>query len=180
MLLIHCFFVLFLFFFFLLPFSTHRYNHFLLRRIEKIATVLVKLKKKKQMDLQRVNAGGGGKEAIDVSGVFERTIASERRRLAKIDKSRHKVVQVKVKDNLYLIQRRRNYRKKVGIEEKRQEVVKRRTVIQKRHLRQRAKKRERESKRTRDLVQKKHEDALLLAGKKILYIVWLYLKKKKK
>ena len=125
------------------------------------------------MDLQRVNDGGGGKEAIDVSGVFERTIASERRRLAKIDKSRHKVVQVKVKDNLYLIQRRRNYRKKVGIEEKRQEVVKRRTVIQKRHLRQRAKKRERESKRTRDLVQKKHEDALLLAGKKILYIVWL-------
>ena len=152
----------------------------MLRRIEKIATVLVKLKKKKQMDLQRVNDGGGGKEAIDVSGVFERTIASERRRLAKIDKSRHKVVQVKVKDNLYLIQRRRNYRKKVGIEEKRQEVVKRRTVIQKRHLRQRAKKRERESKRTRDLVQKKHEDALLLAGKKILYIVWLYLKKKKK
>jgi hypothetical protein len=144
----------------------------LLRRIEKIATVLSHLDKKKQLDLrnttnQQQTRSTPQRETVNVSNVFERTVASERRRLAKIEKNREKVIQVKNKDNQILIKKRRSYQKKITIEKKRQEVVQRRVNIQKRHLKQRAKKRERESKRTRELVQKKHEDTLLLAAENL-------------
>lgn len=150
-----------------------RYNHYLLRRIEKVATVLSRLNDKKQKDLERINENWDSpnkrrsKKEEALAGLFEKTISSERRRLAKIDKVREKIVQVLDTDNTLLKKRRRHYQKKVSIEEKRQEVLKRRVEIQKRHLAARAKKKNRESKRARDHLAKNHEDALIKAAENL-------------
>ncbi len=147
-----------------------RYSHFLLRRIEKIALVLDELarEKKKSAEDYAAQARGervrGAKALKDVSTLFERTVGTERRRLAKLDKKRAKVTKVLDVDNQLLLKRRRAFAKKAALEKKRQEVVARRKEIQMRHLAARAEKRNRESKRTRALVKKRHDDALLKAA----------------
>jgi len=146
-----------------------RYNHYLLRRIEKIATILSRLNDKKERDMAQRNGTGthSKKQKIAVTGVFEKTVSSERRRLAKIDKIRQKVVKVLDTDNVLLRKRRRQYNKKASIEQKRQEIVRRRVALQKRHLAARAKKKNKESKRARDHLAKKHEDALIKASENL-------------
>mgnify|MGYP000931692544 FL=1 len=147
-----------------------RFSHYQLRRIEKIALVIDNLarEKEKAADEYAAQARGertrGAKALKDVNTLFERTVGTERRRLAKLDKKRAKVAKVLNVDNELLLKRRRAFSKKAALEKKRQAVVARRKEIQMRHLAARAEKRNRESKRTRALVKKRQDDALLKAA----------------